>query len=346
MHMKKPDNNSNHRNLLNTGYDILEHICLRYHICVKSKILLNSLIITLPAFVQYLLFDEPEYLLSFILCFSFTASAFLLTRARLILTLPFAIISFIYTFFLVIYRKSLGATSIMALMNTQVDVMFNFTVSPTMITATLIFAIAFSMYLRFIILKGKDDDNEVLLPKNKRYIPITIMVATTFFFLFEYAYVVRAYPFSMSADSTTYVKIVSEMKTTAEKRYDFKGTLRPGHRESKGSFVLIVGESARRASWSLYGYERRTNAFLKHEIDERPDNFILFKDYIATGQTTYPSLMSIFSVVPAKDFIHIPEHPSFVGILGNLDYETYFVSTYDNIFRNFINAKENIIISA
>ena len=134
--MNQSDNNNfNCRGLLKTGYDIISHICFKYHIGVKAKILIGSFIIVLPALVQYFLFDEPEYLISFILCFSLSLSVFLLTRASLVLTLPFAVISFIYTFFLVVYRKSLGATSIMALMNTQVDVMFNFTVSPMMITA-------------------------------------------------------------------------------------------------------------------------------------------------------------------------------------------------------------------
>lgn len=342
--MNQPENSLNHKSFLNSRYEYLRHLCLKYHICFKLKILINCFIIVLPAFVQYLLFDEPGYLISFVLCFCFLISAFFLTRARLILTLPLAILSFVYTFFLVVYHKSLGTTSIMALMNTEVDVMFNFTVSPIMVTATIIFVLAFAMYFRFIILKGADDDNEVLIPKGKGYIPATVMVSTFVFIMLGYGYMTEAYPFSMFNDSTTYVKIVSEMKKTADKRYDFEGTLRPGYKEGKGSFILIIGETDRRASWSLYGYERETNAFLKADIDKHPENFILFNNYIATAQTTYPSLMSIFSVIPAKDFVQIPRHPSFVRILKNLGYGTYFVSTYENIFMNFINADQNIII--
>jgi len=136
------------------------------------------------------------------------------------------------------------------------------------------------------------------------------------------------------------------MKKKAAETYKFEGTLSKGYKESRNTFVLIVGESSRRASWSLYGYERKTNVFLSHEIAEHPGNFILFKDYIATAQTTFPSLMDIFSPVPARDFVNIPKSPSFVGILKNLDYETYFVSTYTNIFMNFINAKQEIIIKS
>ena len=229
--MNQSDNNNfNCRGLFNTGYDIITHICFKYHIGVKAKILIGSFIIVLPALVQYFLFDEPEYLISFILCFSLTLSVFLLTRASLVLTLPFAVISFIYTFFLVVYRKSLGATSIMALMNTQVDVMFNFTVSPMMITASLVFITAFIMYVRFVLLKGKNDHREELIPEGKSYIPITVTIVATCFFIFGYAYVIKAYPFSLSRDSTTYVKIVSAMKKKAEESYKFEGTLCKGYK--------------------------------------------------------------------------------------------------------------------
>jgi heptose-I-phosphate ethanolaminephosphotransferase len=107
-----------------------------------------------------------------------------------------------------------------------------------------------------------------------------------------------------------------------------------------------VGESSRRASWGLYGRNRKTNAFLRKEIEKSPDNFILFKDYISTAQTTYPALMSIFSVIPSKDFMEIPKHPSFVRILKTAGYKTYFLSTYGNIFLNFINADNEIITKA
>ena len=251
--------------------------------------------------------------------------------------------SFIYTVFLVIYKKSLGATSIMALMNTKTEVMFDFTVSPKMIPQTLLFVIVFILYFRFIILKGKGDDKEMLVEKNSRYLSITIMIATSVFSFFGYTYMIKAYPFSMSYDSSTYVKIISQMKKNADKKYHFEGRLQPGFNDLKGTFILIVGESSRRASWGLYGYHRNTNAFLKKEFDKHPDNFILFKDYIATAQTTYPSLMSIFSVMPSKDFMDIPRHPSFVRILKTASYKTYFLSTYGNIFLNFINTDETII---
>jgi glucan phosphoethanolaminetransferase (alkaline phosphatase superfamily) len=344
--MDRPDKNWVYRDIIKAGHSILKHISFEYHVSVKLKIFLNSLILVLPALVQYLFFEEPEYLVSFVMCFSFVFSAFLLTRARLILTLPFVIISFVYTVFLVIYKKSLGATSIMALMNTKTEVMFNFTISPKMIPQIILFIVVFILYLRFIILKGKDDDKEEILSKKNRFIPITLLIASSVFFYFGYPLMVKAYPFSLSYDSSTYVKILSQMKKTTDTRYHFDGRLQTGFRGTRSTFILIVGESSRRADWSLYGYKRDTNAFLKKEIEAQPENFTLFGNYIATGQTTYPALMSIFSVIPSKDFLEIPKHPSFVRILKNTGYKTYFLSTYGNIFENFINTDEDIITKA
>ncbi len=344
--MNQMDKNWVYKDILKAGHGILKHISFEYHISLKLKIYLNSLIIALPALVQFVFFDEPEYLLSFVLCFSFASSAFLLTRARLILTLPFVILSFIYTVFLLVFKKSLGATSIMALMNTKTEVMFNFTFSPKMIPVALLFAILSILYFRFITLKGRGDDSEVLVTKEYRYVLITIMIATSAFMFFGYNSMIKAYPFSMSYDSGTYVKIISQMKKTSREIYLFDGRLQPGFKDMRGTFILIVGESSRRASWGLYGRSRKTNAFLRKEIEKKPDNFILFKDYISTAQTTYPALMSIFSVMPSRDFLEIPKHPSFVRILKTAGYKTYFLSTYSNIFLNFINANKDIITKA
>jgi glucan phosphoethanolaminetransferase (alkaline phosphatase superfamily) len=341
--MDQPEKIWGYKDIAKATHGILKHISFEYHMRLKTKIFLNSVIVVLPALIQFIFFDEPEYLLSFVLCFCFVSSAFLLSRARLIFTLPFVLLSFIYTFFLVMFKKSLGATSIMALMNTQKDVMFNFPVSQKLIPETILLMILFILYIRFILVKSKNDYKELLLAKNNRYIPITLMIATAVFFYFGYDFLIKAYPFSLSADSTTYVKIISQMKKTAETRYHFDGKFEEGFKAKRRTFILIIGESSRRSSWSLYGYHRNTNAFLEHEFESHPGNFMLFKDYIGTAQTTYPSLMSILSVMPSKDFMEIPKHPSFVIILKNATYKTYFLSTYGNIFKTFTNADEEII---
>ena len=136
---------------------LLAHISYRYHISLRLKIYINSLILAFPAFVQFMFFEDLEYLISFVLCFGLVASTFLITRARLIFTLPFVLISFIYTAFLVMYFKSLGVTSIMALFNSKTDVILGFLVTPKMITATFALIVVFALYIKFIILKKKDD---------------------------------------------------------------------------------------------------------------------------------------------------------------------------------------------
>lgn len=341
--MNQSKNNWLYKDTLLIIHKLLKHISFEYHISVRLKILINSLIIALPAFVQYLFFDEPEYLISFILCSGLLSSVFLLSRAGLILTSPFVIISFAYTVFLVIYKKSLGSASIMAIFNTKIEVVINFVLSPKMIHGTLMFIIVFIFYLRFIILKRKTHEDEIVLPKEKRFIAVIVMAVTAIFLFLGRNCLVSAYPFSLLRDTGSYVKIVSEMKENETKRYVFNGSLETGFRDKKGTFILIVGESARRASWSLYGYKRKTNVFLKGVYDKYPDNFIIFKNYITTGQTTYPSLMSIFSVIPSMNFVDISKFPSFVRILKNVAFKTYFISTYENIFIDFINSDENII---
>ncbi len=51
--------------------------------------------------------------------------------------------------------------------------------------------------------------------------------------------------------------------------------------------VLVIGESARRKNFQLYGYPRDTNAFTKPWHDE----FLIFQDVVAAANSTIPSLI-------------------------------------------------------
>lgn len=60
--------------------------------------------------------------------------------------------------------------------------------------------------------------------------------------------------------------------------------------------LLVVGETARAANFSLYGYERKTNPLL-----ERQD-VVIFKDTSSCGTSTSISLPCMFSHLPRKKF--------------------------------------------
>lgn len=60
--------------------------------------------------------------------------------------------------------------------------------------------------------------------------------------------------------------------------------------------LLVVGETARAANFSLYGYERKTNPLLEKQ------NVVIFKDTSSCGTSTAISLPCMFSHLPRKKF--------------------------------------------
>lgn len=71
---------------------------------------------------------------------------------------------------------------------------------------------------------------------------------------------------------------------------------KPGSK--KNLIVVIIGESARDASFSLSGYERNTNQPLEKYADE----IVYFDNFYSCGTSTAVSLPCIFSPSPRKDF--------------------------------------------
>jgi hypothetical protein len=90
--------------------------------------------------------------------------------------------------------------------------------------------VVFVLYFRFIIMKGEGDQDEVLIPRGRKYIAVTILVAICVFTFLGWNYLLKVYPFSFLHDSSSYVKIVAEMKKVGEEKYKFNGSLDPNFR--------------------------------------------------------------------------------------------------------------------
>lgn len=68
------------------------------------------------------------------------------------------------------------------------------------------------------------------------------------------------------------------------------------HHETPRVLVLVVGETARAANFSLNGYGRETNPLLKNQ------DIVYFRDTAACGTATAVSLPCLFSSLPRKKF--------------------------------------------
>ena len=56
--------------------------------------------------------------------------------------------------------------------------------------------------------------------------------------------------------------------------------------------LLVIGESVRKKSWSLYGYDRKTNS----QLEGFGNRIFLFQDFISSDNTTIPSLLNALTL--------------------------------------------------
>lgn len=68
-------------------------------------------------------------------------------------------------------------------------------------------------------------------------------------------------------------------------------------RENYPLAIIILGESATRNRWSLYGYERKTTPF----VDSIKDEVIKFTDYVGTSSTTADAIKYLFTEATLED---------------------------------------------
>lgn len=90
------------------------------------------------------------------------------------------------------------------------------------------------------------------------------------------------------------------------------------------AIVLIVGESSRPQSWSLFGYPRKTTPKLDRRIDIIP-----LRDLLTTAPHTSVAVPSMLSLGTIKSWDSIAASKSIVSAFKQSGFETYWASTQE-----------------
>jgi glucan phosphoethanolaminetransferase (alkaline phosphatase superfamily) len=103
----------------------------------------------------------------------------------------------------------------------------------------------------------------------------------------------------------------------------------PYHARRVGSgeevHVLIVGESSRRSSWSVYGYARATTPYL----DSIRDQLILFTDAVADANLTQYAVPIILTGVPPERLAATTFHGNLLDLAKEAGYSTTWLLNQD-----------------
>lgn len=100
------------------------------------------------------------------------------------------------------------------------------------------------------------------------------------------------------------------------------GATRAAEPDQPETYVLVVGESARRHNWSLYGYGRETNPRLS-----KVDDLVVFKDAITQVPQTQFSVPLILTRGSIDDTKRTSRETSIVSLFHDVGFQTYWLST-------------------
>jgi glucan phosphoethanolaminetransferase (alkaline phosphatase superfamily) len=102
------------------------------------------------------------------------------------------------------------------------------------------------------------------------------------------------------------------------------GAERPSAPADPEIYVLVIGESARRHNWSLYGYPRDTNPRLS-----KTDNLIIFQDVVTQVAQTQVSVPLIIARGSIADPQRNRGEKSIVSVFGEVGFKTFWFSTQE-----------------
>jgi glucan phosphoethanolaminetransferase (alkaline phosphatase superfamily) len=89
--------------------------------------------------------------------------------------------------------------------------------------------------------------------------------------------------------------------------------------------ILIIGESARRDSWSAYGYSRKTTP----NIDRLQSEMILFKNAVADANVTICAVPILLTGMSPAQFDMKAVHGNLVDLAGEAGYSTAWLMNQD-----------------
>ena len=86
-------------------------------------------------------------------------------------------------------------------------------------------------------------------------------------------------------------------------------------------YVYVIGEAARAANWSAFGYERETTP----ELQKRED-VVIFRNMITQSNTTHKSVPLLLSSVSAENQPEIYRRKGILKLFHEAGFKTYFIS--------------------
>ncbi len=126
----------------------------------------------------------------------------------------------------------------------------------------------------------------------------------------------KAYPQNLVLGYMAADLEVQKLKDLVRQPPDFAPTLVPHLKQQSASYVLVIGESARRDHLGLYGYQPNTTP----NMGIQPD-LLVFKDMVSYGYNTSTSIPYLMTKAPDTEM-----KPSFLSVFKQAGFKVYWLS--------------------
>lgn len=191
------------------------------------------------------------------------------------------------------------------------------------------------IYIPAIILSVRSIRQRIKLERGFRYLMIkvsgaVIALGIVSFIVAGYKnedFKVRSniYPVNVICNMDYAIKKWNRISSAKENMRNFSYN---AYRDSAGSsreiFVLVIGETARAANWSLYGYERKTTPNM-----DTLSNLIVFEDALSQSNTTHKSVPLLMTPANADNHSLIYKCKSVVSLFKEAGFKTAYLSNHN-----------------
>lgn len=242
--------------------------------------------------------------------------------------LPAVFVASLYCGYVLIQRDDIGYNEMSAILNTKFDEALTFVCIPSIAISLCLVLLVFGVLSWALCSKWLRTRTSMSLRLNT-IILYLVMAACA------WAYQKtgsgwnkqRMYPANVLCDGYQFVREVQYAKDSYSRvHYTYAG---PDSSQCPPALtvLMVIGESARSASWSLYGYERPTNPQVADCLGQPGGHGVVFRDALAAGRLTMNSVPSLLSPTLAKDFHAYCSTPSVIRVFRAAGYRTSVISS-------------------
>lgn len=308
-----------------------------------AKYFLISLLMFSPALLSFFHHVENEYyvrsdnLLSFIAFASLVFSVMVVFKTPRRWTIPFLLFAVACDAYHLVFGKPIGFQTMAAMYETNFHEMLGFLMSPFSIPVILGGAAGAGGVIWYVV-REKPLWRLAGETRVKRSYLVLLTVLAFALFLLEGKTILFTYPLDVFQTNYRYAKEAGTRDDYLKASYEPPGEVASALRKRPPeTYMLIIGEAARRYSQHAYGYRLETTPEIDGIVADRPEGVVLFQNAISGSAYTRGSVPTTLSTFDLKEITRLYRRPSLTKMFRGAGFATLYVTTRPKyLFPNIV----------